>query len=217
MCAPSLFDVNIMHVEFRVAELETLLVDPRIQEASQESVQPHDLEVQMKPVVRRSLLALTFACSPLALHASEGLNPTDPPARASAVMTDVTPDLMLQRADSLRHRMRFAAARQLYMAAAQRQDAAQTKPCRALWQVAELYFAEGDVRRAASTMDLVVEKAASYGDPDVQARALLESAILYEKLGFKDQASTRLQRLDAVLTSPHISADVRSAITARRT
>jgi ATP/maltotriose-dependent transcriptional regulator MalT len=180
-------------------------------------VQPHDLEVQMKPVIRRSLLALTFACSPLALHASEGSSPTDLPAYRSAVMTDTTSDGVLQRADSLRGKMRFAAARRLYMAAAQRQDAEQTKPCRVLWQVAELYFAEGDVRRAATTLDLVAAKAASYGDPEVQARALLESAILYERLGDKDQASTRLQRLDAVLTSPHISADVRSAITARRT
>jgi hypothetical protein len=170
----------------------------------------------MKPVIRRSLLALSLACSPIALHASEGLNPKDPPANGSAVMTDTTPDDIMQRADDLRARMRFADARRLYMTAAQRQDAEQTKPCRALWQVAELYFAEGDVRRAASTLDLVAEKAASYGDPEVQARALLESAILYDKLGSKDQASTRLQRLDAVLTSPHISADVRSAIAARR-
>jgi len=170
----------------------------------------------MKPVIRRSLLALTFSCSPLALHASEALSPTDPPARGAVVRTDTTPDRVLQRADSLRERMRFADARQLYMAAAQRQDAEQTKPCRALWNVAELYFAEGNFRRAASTLDLVAEKAASYGDPEVQARALLESAILYEKLGAKDQASTRLQRLDAVLTSPFISADVRATIAARR-
>ena len=170
----------------------------------------------MKPVIRRSLLALTFSCSPLALHASEGLRPTDPPPRVAAVTKDTTPDRVLQRADSLRERMRFADARQLYMAAAQRQDAEQTKPCGALWTVAELYFAEGNFRRAASTLDLVAEKAASYGDPEVQARALLESAILYEKMGAKDQASTRLQRLDAVLTSPFISADVRATITARR-
>jgi ATP/maltotriose-dependent transcriptional regulator MalT len=170
----------------------------------------------MKPAIRRSLVALTLACSPLALHASEGSAIMDPPALGSAVKPETTPDRMLQRADSLRERMRFTAARQLYMAAAQLQDAEQTKPCRALWQVAELYFAEGDVRRAASTLDLVAQKAASYGDPEVQARALLESAILYDKLGAKDQASTRLQRLDAVLTSPHVSADVRSAIAARR-
>ena len=171
----------------------------------------------MNAVVRRSLVALAFSCSPLALHASEGLSPTDPPARRPSVVRDTTPAyLVLQRADSLRERMRFADARQLYLAAAQQQDAERTKPCQALWKVAELYFAEGNFRRAASTLDIVAEKAAGYGDPDVQARALLESAILYEKMGAKDQASTRLQRLDAVLTSPFISADVRATITARR-
>ena len=171
----------------------------------------------MKPVVRRSILALSFACSPLALHASDTLGPMDWPARRVASTLDTTPaDKVLQRADSLRARMRFADARQLYLAAAQRQDAEQTKPCRALWQVAETYFAEGNFKKAASTLDVVAAKAASYGDPEVQARALLESAIIYEKMGSKDQASTRLNRLDAVLTSPFISADFRAAITARR-
>ena len=170
----------------------------------------------MKTVIRRSLLALALSCSPLALHAADALGPNDAPVRGSAAATDTTPDRVLQRADSLRGRMRFADARQLYMAAAQRQDAERTKPCGALWSVAETYFAEGNFRRAASTLDLVAEKAARYGDPEVQARALLESAILYEKLGAKDQASTRLQRLDAVLTSPFIADDVRATISARR-
>jgi len=170
----------------------------------------------MMPAARRSLLALSLVASPMAVHASEGGNPTDPPARASAV-TDTTPaDRVLARADSLRERMRFADARQLYLAAAQRLDAEHVKPCRALWHVAELYFAEGNFRRAASTLDLVAEKAAGYGDPEVQAQALLESAILYEKLGATKQAEVRLQRLDAVLTSPHISNELRTAITARR-
>jgi tetratricopeptide (TPR) repeat protein len=173
----------------------------------------------MKPAVRRSLavLALAFATSPVALHASGSPAPTDPPTRRAALLTDTTPaDVVMQRADSLRARLRFADARQLYLAAAQQQDASRTKPCHALWQVAETYFAEGQLRQAAATLDLVAEKAAGYGDPEAQARALLESAILYEKLGATAQSTARLRRLDAVLTSPYVSNEVRSAIGARR-
>ena len=122
----------------------------------------------------------------------------------------------LSRANALMQRMRFSAARREYIEAARKLEAGRHMPCHALWKAAEMYYAEGNLSRAASMLDMVAQKAAAFGHPDMQANALFESAILYEQWGAPSQAVSRLERLDALLTSPVIPDDVRSSIAARR-
>ena len=147
---------------------------------------------------------------------------------ATAARTDVTTTsatdpirdslagVNLTRAQALHQRMRFADARREYMEAARKLEAGSVMPCEALWLAAEMYHAEGNLTRAAQTLDLVAAKAASFGHPSMQARALLESAILFEQVGADSQSIARLARLDAVLSSPHVPEDVRTAIASRR-
>ena len=177
----------------------------------------------MTPLARRTrLVALCLIATPLASSALVAQTFSARAPRADVVATtaggtgDTAASLNLDRAESLHGRMRFADARREYLAAAKKLEAAGAMPCEALWQAAEMYHAEGNVRGAARTLDLVAEKAAVFGHPSMQAKALLEAAILYEQSGAAWQASTRLTRLDAVLTSPFVTDSLRSEIAARR-
>ena len=167
----------------------------------------------------------------LCVIASSAILPTAAAAQAfsaTAARTDVTTTSVadplrdslaganLTRAQALHQRMRFADARREYMEAAKKLEAGSVMPCEALWSAAEMYYAEGNVTRAAQMLDLVAAKAATFGHPSMQARALLESAILFEQVGSASQSMTRLARLDAVLESTQVPDDVRTAIAARR-
>jgi hypothetical protein len=177
----------------------------------------------MTPLARRTrLVALCLIATPLASRALDAQTLSAVAPRADVVATtvggsgDTAASLNLGRAQALHGRMRFADARREYVAAAKKLEASGAMPCHALWQAAEMYHAEGNVRGAASMLDLVAEKAATFGHPSMQAKALLEAAILYEQSGAESQAITRLTRLDAVLTSPFVPDSVRSEIAARR-
>jgi hypothetical protein len=177
----------------------------------------------MTPLARRTrLVALCLIATPLASSAlvaqtfSAGAQRADVVATAVGGIGDTAASLSLTRAQSLHGRMRFADARREYVAAAKKLEAAGAMPCHALWQAAEMYYAEGNTRAAATMLDLVAEKAAIFGHPTMQAKALLEAAILFEEAGAKSQAATRLTRLDAVLTSPFMPDSLRSQIAARR-
>jgi hypothetical protein len=177
----------------------------------------------MTPLARRTrLVALCLIATPLASGAlfaqtfSAGAQRADVVATTVGGIGDTAASFSLNRAQSLHGRMRFADARREYLAAAKKLEAAGAMPCRALWQAAEMYYVEGNTRAAATTLDLVAEKAAAFGHPTMQAKALLEAAILYEQSGAASQATTRLTRLDAVLTSPFVPDSLRSEITARR-
>jgi hypothetical protein len=177
----------------------------------------------MTPLVRRTrIVALCLIATPIASRALDAQTFSAAAARADVAATvggtgDTAASLILNRAQSLHGRMRFASARREYMAAAKQLESSGMMPCEALWQAAEMYYAEGNVRAAAGTLDLVAAKAAAFGHPTMQAKALLEAAILYEQSGAASQAVTRLTRLDAVLTSPFVPDSVRSQIAARRT
>lgn len=176
----------------------------------------------MMPLVRRTrFVALCLIATPIAASALDAQTFSAAAPRADVVATvggsgDTAASFNLNRAQSLHERMRFADARREYLAAAKKLEASGAMPCQALWQAAEMYYAEGNVRAAASTLDMVAEKAAVFGHPTMQAKALLEAAILYEQSGGSSQAVSRLQRLDAVLTSPFVPDSVRTGIAARR-
>jgi hypothetical protein len=131
-------------------------------------------------------------------------------------LRDSIAGINLHRGQALHQRLRFADARREYLEAAKKLEAGSLMPCEALWLAAEMYYAEGNVSRAAQTLDLVAAKAAAFGHPSMQAKALLESAILYEQVGAESRSVSRLTQLDALLSSPYVTSDVRSAIAARR-
>jgi hypothetical protein len=64
-------------------------------------------------------------------------------------------------------------------------------------------------------MDLLVADAVAFGNPDVQARALLDAVSLYAQAGHRDVARERFATLRPLLSSPFVSDSVRRLAAAR--
>lgn len=84
----------------------------------------------------------------------------------------------------------------------------------ALWLLADLEWSDRPAR-AAATLDELAESAAAHGDLVLQAQALLEGAVLYQKLGDPARARARVDQLIPLLQSSYLPGDVRDAIRAR--
>lgn len=85
----------------------------------------------------------------------------------------------------------------------------------ALWGQANTEFATGRHTRATATLMTLAREAEVYGDPDMQARALLEAAVLYERSHNPQRALASVERLKPLLDSPCLSESTRHEITTR--
>jgi hypothetical protein len=123
----------------------------------------------------------------------------------------------LDRAHELAMSGRFVEARNAYRAVADMQKSAGVLPGEALWQVAALEYGQGGRHRlrAAQVMDELAEQAAIYGDPALQARALIEATILYHQNRRNAEARTCLDKLEPLLQSPHLTQELREQIESR--
>jgi hypothetical protein len=112
---------------------------------------------------------------------------------------------------------RFGEALREYRAIADMQKRAGVLPADALWQAAILEHGRGGRHRlhAATMLDELAEQAAIYGDPALQARALIEAAILYQSKRRSERARSCMDRLEPLLRSPHVSAELRADIESR--
>ena len=121
----------------------------------------------------------------------------------------------LAKARTLMEQGRYREAKREYAAIAKQQKVGGTLADEALWRLGSLYYADGDLRRAALTFDRLAHEAESYGDPVLQARALLEAAVLYQRAGMSEKVMPRVERVELLLASPYMSAEVRDGITRR--
>ena len=126
-----------------------------------------------------------------------------------------TVDARLANAREMMEQGRYGEARREYAAIAKQQKVEGTLAGEALWRLGSLYYADRNFRRAALTFDRLAQDAEIYGDPVLQARALLEAAVLYQKMGMGEKVMPRVERLDLLLASPYMSAEVRDGITRR--
>ncbi|HEV2129614.1 MAG TPA: hypothetical protein VGR27_00840 [Longimicrobiaceae bacterium] len=115
------------------------------------------------------------------------------PARASYDASEVR--MRLDRAHQLSQEGRWKEARREFASVAKLQRTHKVLADEALWNLANLYHGDQKIRRAAETMDELADAAQLHGNPVVQAKALLESAILYQSLQMSDEASARIERL----------------------
>lgn len=125
--------------------------------------------------------------------------------------------MRLDRAHELSEQGRWKEARREFASVAKFQRTHQVLADEALWHLANLYHGDRQIRRAAETMDDLADAAQLHGNPVVQAKALIESAILYQSLNMPEQASARIERLQPLLDSPFLSDEVRSSIQKRIT
>ncbi len=121
----------------------------------------------------------------------------------------------LDRAHQLRVESRFSQARRAYNDIIKLQQSHNILPGEAMWGLAELYYSRKDLRNAAATLDQLADEAQQYGDPVLQARALVEAAIFYQQLGDQEKALTRFERLKPLLSSPFLPEATRTKIEAR--
>ena len=130
------------------------------------------------------------ACSAVALAlvaslpaAADAQRLTRGPAARPAVITQE--DIMdaEARGDGFAQSGQFAEARGEYRAASTLQLRMRELPTTAMWQIANAYYAENSLAKAARTLDELAALAAQHRATDVRARALLEAAFLYRASG----------------------------------
>jgi hypothetical protein len=109
------------------------------------------------------------------------------------------------------------AAHRKYHAVAKSQLAAGEFPGEALWEAAEVSYAEQKLARAARELDEVAIHASDFGRVNLEVRALFEAAILHHWSRRDDLALARLDRVERLLTSPEVSDDVRDMVAMRFT
>lgn len=157
-------------------------------------------------------LAQSPAGSPFAL--------TVPGRVAEAARSEYNPSEVRAQLDNA-HRLceqgRFKEGRRAYAAIARLQRANNVLPDEALWNLANLYHGSGNLQRSAQVMDELAQAAELHGNPVVQAKALVEAAILYHTLGQRQEAAMRIERLQPLLSSPYLSNEVRTEIQSRIT
>lgn len=109
----------------------------------------------------------------------------------------------------------FAEARAAYREAASLRARVQESPAAAQWQIARLYYGEGDLLRAAETLDRLAFDAARRAEHDVRADALIEAAFLYRAAGQRRRAAEIARELRALSGQGVLSADLRAEIAQR--
>ena len=174
----------------------------------------------MKTIARVTLTALTLAASgtpllaqspaPTVLAAAVHASPFNAPGAPSTATTRIA------HADDLVLRGKISAASREYIAVAKMQLAQNVLPTEALWKLAELHHSHGQSpERTARVLTLLAIEAERLGDPQVQAKALLEAAILYNMASLPGKANECANRLEQLVESPRITDEFRQEVQRR--
>jgi tetratricopeptide (TPR) repeat protein len=121
----------------------------------------------------------------------------------------------MAKAETLQEVGRNRAAHRQYIRVARAQAAAGEFSGDALWNAAAVSLHLGNRRRAAQELDTAARVAAEFGRTNLQVRANLEAAFLYHELGRGDLALARIARVDALVTAPEVSDEIRSLVDRR--
>jgi tetratricopeptide (TPR) repeat protein len=136
-------------------------------------------------------------------------------APRAAVVTQEEIAGVLARGDGHAQSGDFAAARRAYREARDIQVRVRELPETALWQIAQAYNAEGSTERAAEALDELATLAAASGEPNVQARALLEAAFLYRRAGRSERPQAIVRELRTLARSEALDPALRAQIAER--
>ncbi len=109
----------------------------------------------------------------------------------------------------------FADARDAYREAITLRVRAKESPAAAQWQIANLYYGEGDKLRAAQTLDQLAFDAARRGEHDVRAEALVEAAFLYRAVGQRRRSAEIVRELRVLRGDERLSQELKDEIAQR--
>lgn len=142
------------------------------------------------------------------------------PSPGLANTTSVTPDHDIQahfdRGDEFFSQGNLNAARREYQAAAQMTRKSGQLPAKALHRIAYTQHYEGRYQSAGKTLEKLAKEAAAFGDLKTEAWALADAAWVAGKAGDTIDVQRRVARLERLLTSPYLPADVKTEIRTKR-
>lgn len=122
---------------------------------------------------------------------------------------------LLEAGDRHWHRLEFDRAERAYSEAVRVIENQGRLADDALWKVAAMQFAQRDHAAAARSLDRLAAGAERFGRPEIQARALLEAAILHHRAGNNDRSLRSVERLLPLRSSPHLPEQLRREIATR--
>jgi tetratricopeptide (TPR) repeat protein len=122
----------------------------------------------------------------------------------------------LQRGDEFFSQGDLSAARKEYEAAAKLMREENQIPAKAMHRIAYTQYYEGKYQTAGKTLEKLAKEAAAFGDLKTEAWALADAAWVAWKAGDTLDVKRRLVRLERLLTSPYLPADVKQEIRAKR-
>jgi tetratricopeptide (TPR) repeat protein len=125
-------------------------------------------------------------------------------------------DIHLAKGDDQIDRRNFGAARREYRAAAELTRAEGNLPAEALRRIANSFYFQGRYDSAVKTLDKLAAEAAERGDLATQAWAIVDAAWVAGKAGRKSAVEKRIARLEKLLGSQYLPADVRHKIRSER-
>lgn len=158
-----------------------------------------------------ALTTSTFATMLLLLVAPASSFPAEP---AVASPNDI--QAHLQRGDEFFTQGDLNAARKEYQAAAKLMRADNQIPARAMHRIAYTQYYEGKYQTAGKTLEKLAQEAAAFGDLKTEAWALADAAWVAWKAGDTLDVKRRVARLERLLTSEFLPADVKQAIREKR-
>ena len=121
----------------------------------------------------------------------------------------------LAKASDLLLEGQISAAKKEYADIIELQRSHNVLPTEAMWQLAGLYNSERSWKRTATILNELAEDAERYGNPQVQAQALLEATILYNKARMPQEALSCAKRLDSLMASPFVTEELRQEVQRR--
>jgi hypothetical protein len=133
-------------------------------------------------------------------------------AEARSVTAENTLAARASRAYNLAVTGQFREARREYSALVREQRKAHVYAGDSMRMLSQLEYGTGRTLAAARVLDGLAAEAEKYGHPDDQARAILDAAVLYQKLGRTDDLLTRVERLLPLKDSPCVSEQLRARI-----
>ncbi|MEX2582578.1 MAG: hypothetical protein WD766_04865 [Gemmatimonadota bacterium] len=170
----------------------------------------------MKTLTRTGIAFGFAALLPFASVAAQPQLALDTPVFAPS--TDTDPTLIAARweeAEQLRFEGRLDEALEAYEGIVELQIESFENAARTYWVIAEIHNAMGNQHEMVKAMDKVVSHARLFGDNELRARALIESAAGYSRIRNHAAAQARMDELEGMIETGNLSRELREYITRR--
>ena len=170
----------------------------------------------MKTRIAVAFLSIVLACVPVIVLGQSG-SQSDRDQFSSGIPAsqgELTPAVRarIDRGDGRNGAVTFAQAAEQYLAAAEIARQEGHRPSLSMGRLANTWYHDGQLTRAAGVLDQLADEAARAGDLPVQALAIYYSAWVNGEAGRGGDMSDRLKRVQTLLQSPYMPVGVRTHV-----